>query len=157
MSDTLSPMELLTRRSLDYNKHCKLPPGAYCLVHEEILPTNSMKERATGAIAIGPTANLQGAYRFMSLKTGHIITRREWTVMPVPPEAIERVESMAGDEDMEVVFTYNGATDSTADEDGQLTDENAEEPPNQDQQQDVDEPNPVEPADDENAGVENEK
>ena len=90
MSETLSPMELLTGRSLDYNKHCKMSPGSYCLVHEEHLPRNYMKERATGAITIGPTSTLQGACPFMLLKSGHIITRREWTVMPVPPEASKK-------------------------------------------------------------------
>lgn len=53
VSESLSPMELLTGRSFDFNKHCKLAPGSYCLVHEEHLPRNSMRERATGAIAIG--------------------------------------------------------------------------------------------------------
>ena len=100
VSDTLSPMELLSGRSLDFKKNCVLPPGAYCLVHEEGIPRNSMRERATGAIAIGPTTNLQGSYRFWSLKSGHIITRRQCTVMPVPPEAIDKVEEMAGNSDM---------------------------------------------------------
>ena len=72
ISKTLSPMELLCGRSLDFQKHCALAPGSYCLVHEEHLPRNSMRERATGAIAIGPTANLQGSYRFLSLKSGLI-------------------------------------------------------------------------------------
>ena len=76
VSDTLSPMELLSGNSLDFKKHCQLPPGAYCLVHEEGLPRNSTRERATGAIAIGPTTKLQGSYRFLSLKSGHIITRK---------------------------------------------------------------------------------
>ena len=115
VSSSLSPMELLSGRSLDFKKHCVLPPGAYCLVHEEGVPRNSMRERATGAIAIGPTTNLQGSYRFLSLKSGHIITRREWTVMPVPPEAIEKVEEMAGGGDMTVSFTYRNVNYSTAD------------------------------------------
>ena len=116
VSNTLSPMELLTGRSLDYKKHCVLAPGTYCLVHEEHLPRNSMRERATGAIAIGPTATLQGAYRFLSLRSGHIITRRNWTVMPVPPEAVDRVEQLAGEEgNMEIEFEYRGTTYSTSD------------------------------------------
>ena len=55
VSNTLSPMELLSGRSLDFKRNCQLPPGAYCLVHEEGLSRNSMRERATGAITIGPT------------------------------------------------------------------------------------------------------
>ena len=116
-SDTLSPMELLTGRTLDFNRHCKLAPGTYCLVHEENTPTNTMEERATGAIAIGPTANMQGSYRFLSLRTGQIITRRSWNEMPVTPEAIAIVEEMAGEDgNMVVTFEYRGTTYSTADE-----------------------------------------
>ena len=116
VSNTLSPMELLTGRSLDYKKLCVLAPGTYCLVHEEHLPRNSMRERATGAIAIGPTATLQGAYRFLSLRSGHIITRRNWTVMPVPPEAVDRVEQLAEEEgNREIEFDYRGTTYSTSD------------------------------------------
>ena len=116
-SNTLSPMELLTGRTLDFNKHCKLAPGVYCLVHEENIPTNTMEERASGAIAIGPTTDMQGSYRFLSLKTGHIITRRSWNDTPVTPEAVAKVEEMAGEGgDMIVTFEYRGTTYSTEDE-----------------------------------------
>ena len=37
ISNTLTPMELLCGRSLDFKKHCALAPGTYCLVHEEHL------------------------------------------------------------------------------------------------------------------------
>ena len=35
--------------------------------------------------------------------------------MPIPPEAIEKVEGMAGDGNMDVTFTYQNITYSTAD------------------------------------------
>ena len=155
MSYSLSPMELLTGRSLDYKKHCKLAPGSYYLVHEEHLPRNSMRERATGAIAIGPTSTLQGAYRFLSLKSGHIITRREETNMPVPPEAIEKVELMAGDGDMEVSFVYHTTTYSTADVDAPAEESNEPDERGADENDPPQEENdtaPVEPNDEENAG-----
>ena len=154
VSESLSPMELLTGRSLDYNKHCKLALGSYCLVHEEPLPRNSMRERATGAIAVGPTSTLQSAYRFLSLKSGHIITRREWTVMPVPPEAIEKVEEMAGDGDMEITFTYHTTTYSTSDVNIPPANSELEETGTveNDPPQEIDNPTPVEPNNIENAG-----
>ena len=115
-SESLSPMELLTGRTLDYKKHCQLAPGAYCLVHEDLgVQTNSMKERALGAIAIGPTSNIQGSYRFLSLKSGEIITRRTWDVLPATPEVEEKVHAMAGENgDMTVAFSYRGVSYSTA-------------------------------------------
>ena len=155
VSDTLSPMELLTGRSLDSNKHCKLAPGSYCLVHEEHLPRNSMRERATGAIAIGPTSTLRGAYRFLSLKSGQTITRREWTNMPVPPEAIEKLENMAGDGDMDISFTYHSTTYSTADVDRLTETTNATNEMGTDKNDPPQEENdtaPVEPTMNENAG-----
>ena len=139
-SNTLSPMELLTGRSLDFNKHCKLAPGAYCLVHEETMPTNTMEERATGAIAIGPTSNMQGSYRFLSLRTGQIITRRNWNEMPVTPEAIAKVEEMAGeDRDMVMTIEYRGTTYSTADEAPHDEDKNADTEEGENQNQNINE------------------
>ena len=121
VSDSLSPMELLTGRSLDYNKHCQLAPDTYCLVHEKHVPRNLMRERATGAIAIGPTPSLQGTYHFISLKSGRIITRREWTVIPILPEA--KVEEMTGEGDVNITFDYRGTTYSTHDLEAPLSEE----------------------------------
>ena len=53
-SPTHSPWSLITGRAIDYKKHFCLEPGAFCMVHEENAPTNSMVKRATEAIAIGP-------------------------------------------------------------------------------------------------------
>jgi Reverse transcriptase (RNA-dependent DNA polymerase) len=54
-----------------------------------------MKERNTGAIALSHTGNVQGDYFFMSLETGHRISRHAWTVIPMPQLVINRVEQMA--------------------------------------------------------------
>jgi len=59
VSKTLSPRALITGVQLDHNKHCRLEFGEYVQVHEENHPTNSMQPRATGAISLGSTYNLQ--------------------------------------------------------------------------------------------------
>jgi len=46
---------------------------------------------------LGPTGNLQGTHRFLSLKTGELLARRRWTELPVPSDVIHRVEEMAGE------------------------------------------------------------
>jgi hypothetical protein len=43
ISRRFSPREIILRHKLDYKHHCRAPFGAYCEVHEENLPTNSMK------------------------------------------------------------------------------------------------------------------
>jgi hypothetical protein len=70
ISTQFSPRDLIIRHCLDYKKHCKAPFGAYCKVHKENDPTNSMLTPGTPSICLGPTDNLQGSYHFLSLVTG---------------------------------------------------------------------------------------
>lgn len=51
-----------------------------------------MESRTTGAINIGPTDNLQGACRFLSLKTGELIVRQKWTELPRPLDVIDHLD-----------------------------------------------------------------
>jgi hypothetical protein len=55
-------------------------------VHEEIAPRNGMHPRTKGAIALGPSGNIQGGFKFMALDTGKKITRRCWDVIPMPDQ-----------------------------------------------------------------------
>jgi hypothetical protein len=83
----------VTGQQLDFNKHCKLEFGAYVQTHEQ--HDNSMDSRTIGAIALRPTGNTQGGYFFMSLATGRRITRRSWTALPMPQDVIDRVNTIA--------------------------------------------------------------
>jgi hypothetical protein len=93
ISTMLSPRALVTGQQLDFNKHCKLEFGAYVQTHEQ--HDNSMDSRTIGAIALRPTGNTQGGYFFMSLATGRRITRRSWTALPMPQDVIDRVNTIA--------------------------------------------------------------
>jgi hypothetical protein len=94
----LSPRDIIMgEEKLDYKKVCQLPFGAYVQVHDDLDITNTMESRTTGAINLGPTGNLQGAHRFLSLKTGELLAWRRWTELPVPSDVIHRVEEMAGE------------------------------------------------------------
>ena len=90
-NSNVSPRTLMTGMKLDYSKHCRFPLGSCVQVHDKPSPTNSPTERTVGAIALGPTGNLQGGYKFLNLRTGKRITRRNWTHLPIPIEVIERV------------------------------------------------------------------
>jgi hypothetical protein len=62
--NTYIPRTIMTGTTLDYNKHCRLPFGAYVETHEDNEATNTMVELTRGAICLGPTANFQGSYIF---------------------------------------------------------------------------------------------
>lgn len=95
VSETLSPQEIVLRHRLDFPKHCRAPFGSYCEAHDEPAPTNSMVSRATPAIVLGSTGNLQGTYKFFSLTTGAKIKRRQFTRYPMPDSVIAKVEQFA--------------------------------------------------------------
>ena len=80
----------------DYLLHCRVEFGQYCQVHEDKDRKNSVElERTTGAIALKSSGNIQGGYRFMSLKTGRVLTRQHSTVCPITTQVIERVHQLA--------------------------------------------------------------
>jgi hypothetical protein len=95
ISTQFSPRELIIGHRLDYKKHCHAPFGAYCEVHKENTPTNSMLTRGTQPICLGPTGNCQCSYFFFSLVTGQIIKQRALTELPVPQSVIDRVAHFA--------------------------------------------------------------
>lgn len=93
ISGIISPRELMTGSSIDFNKHCKMEFGEYAQVHEE--HDNSMSTRTVGALAMRPTGNSQGGHLFYSLNTGRILNRNNWTPLPMPKEVIDRVHDLA--------------------------------------------------------------
>jgi hypothetical protein len=93
VSETLSLHEIIYRHKLDFAKHCKSPFGTYCKVHDKPTPTNTMATRSTLAIVFGPTGNLQGTYKFLSLATGKKVKQCAFTPYPMPDLVIKKVEA----------------------------------------------------------------
>ncbi len=87
-------------------KHCKLPFGAYCEVHDEPMLTNTMVTRSTPAIVLGPTGNLQGTYKFFNLATGKKVKRRAFTPYPMPDSVIKKVEAYAKSTALPGIFDF---------------------------------------------------
>ena len=104
VSSSHSPRYFLTGRELEYDKHAVLEFGQYVQSHEE--HTNDMRQRAVGAICLGPTGNHQGAHWFMCLTSGQRIIRYRWTSLPAPQEVIQRVEAMGRQQNMPNKVTY---------------------------------------------------
>ncbi len=44
---------------------------------------------------MGPTGNLQGSYKFMSLTTGKKIARRKFTEMPMTEAVMKQIKKLA--------------------------------------------------------------
>jgi hypothetical protein len=94
ISQTYSPRTIMTGATLDYKKHCRLPFGAYVETHEENKPSNTLKELTWAAICLGPTANFQRSYKFLCLRTGRRITRKQFQELPMPASVIAAVEAL---------------------------------------------------------------
>ena len=95
ISEKWSPRELVSRTKLDTKLHCRAPFGSYCEMHIDPDITNTLEPRTNWAICMGPTGNLQGSYKFLSLATGKKVTQRKFTEMPVTDAVIKQVEEMA--------------------------------------------------------------
>jgi hypothetical protein len=95
----------MTGETLHYKKHLNLQLGQYCQVHEEDQPQNSLLPRTQGAICLGPSGNVQGGYKFMSLATMKQIVRRSWDEIPMPTAVITRVNALGHDQPKQFVFT----------------------------------------------------
>jgi len=72
--------------------------GQYVQVHAREM-NNSMSPRTEGAIALMSAGNLQGSYRFYNLRTGQVVTRANWTVLPISGEVIDYLNSLAAREE----------------------------------------------------------
>ena len=94
----------MTGEQLNFKKHLSLQVGQYCQVHDQETPCNSMAVQTHGAIALSPSGNLQGGFKFMALDTGQKITRYSWDALPAPDVIIKHVNKLG--KDMPVVLTF---------------------------------------------------
>jgi hypothetical protein len=85
----------VSRHKLDAKLHCRAPFRLYCEVHVDPEITNTMDPRTKWAVCLGPTGNLQGSYKCLSLAMGKKVTRIKFTEMLITESIIEQVEKMA--------------------------------------------------------------
>lgn len=95
VSRHLSPLSIVTGvPSPDYAT-MRLEFGTYVQLFQDPTPSNTIAARTLGAIAPTPTGNAHGDYHFLSLATGHRVSRHRWTALPMTDTAIARVEALA--------------------------------------------------------------
>jgi hypothetical protein len=90
-----SPRMILNQSSLDYNKDCTVPFGAYVQANHETVKTNSNVTRTLDSIYLRQAQNQQGGYELMDLNSGLLITRNIIHAIPVTNVVIKAVEAMA--------------------------------------------------------------
>ena len=106
VSSTLSPETIVKGRSMDSRRHCRIPFGGYAQVHA-VNPqqvNNALVSRTVGGVALGPTGNAQGTYKFMSLLTGRLIKGRSFQNLPMPQDVINKVNSLAKHKKSDLIF-----------------------------------------------------
>jgi hypothetical protein len=89
---------IIGEQKLDYKSVCQFPFRAYVQVqfpfrayvqvHDDLDITNMMESRAIRAINLESTGNIQGTHRYLILKTGEMLSCRQWKEFPVPSDFI---------------------------------------------------------------------
>jgi hypothetical protein len=99
-----SPRQIMTSEVVHY-KYCSIPFGCYCQISEEGMQCNSMLARTRGAIALGPSGNVQGGHKFYALDTKSVVVRRQWVRLPMTEAVIACIERLALGQPSQPVFT----------------------------------------------------
>ena len=63
ISKNFSPRDIVTGRSIDFNKHYKAQLGSYVEAHDDIVVTNTQHIRTFPEIYFIPTGNIQGTLK----------------------------------------------------------------------------------------------
>ena len=87
-----TPREIFWDVKLDYLKDLRIGFGDHCEVFDENAD-NSLRQRTVPAIALYPSGNAQGSWKFLSLDTMRVVTRDQYTELPTPVSIIERMNA----------------------------------------------------------------
>ncbi len=103
ISANYSPKQIMSGEVVHY-KFCSLPLRACCQISAEAQPHNSLAPRTQGALALGPSGNVQGGHKFYTLNTGMVVVRRDWKVLPMPPLVIDHIHSKVQGQPAQPIF-----------------------------------------------------
>ena len=87
-----TPREIFWGTKLDYFKDLRIGFGDYCEVFDENAD-NSLRARTVPAIALYPSGNAQGSWKFLSLDSMRVVVRDQYTELPTPPEIIAQMNA----------------------------------------------------------------
>ena len=116
VSLTLSPKAIMSGEQINY-KDYKLPFSSYCQVHEDTEPHTILASHTQSAISLVLSGTSQNTQHFFSLKTGKVITRYAWDVLPMPNGVIE--QTLGHDQAEQLTFT-NGHSATIGDVDPEI-------------------------------------
>jgi len=88
-----SPIELFRGRRINAARELRAGFGDYVQVHVRETD-NTMAPRTEAGIALGTTGNAQSTWRFYSLQSGSVFNRDHFTVLPIPDQVIEHLNSI---------------------------------------------------------------
>jgi hypothetical protein len=100
ISPYYSPRMILHHVTLDYHKHCLYPFGTYVQAANENDPTNSLLPRTLDCLYMRHVPNQQGGHQLLHLPTGKLLTRRAITQVPITPQVIAMVHTLATQQGM---------------------------------------------------------
>jgi hypothetical protein len=106
----LAPREGLTGIKTDFKRDLRVAFGDYCQILERDTDA-SMKQRTVGGIAVLPTGNMSGSVLFLSLWTGKIVARDQFTILPCPKEVIELLNKWCGEKNIDSEFLWEKEND----------------------------------------------
>ena len=88
-----SPRLIVICNKLNWKQHFKMPFFTYCEVPDELDPSNDMTPRTHKGIAIGPTGNIQGTYKFFCMNNDLIPRIQNFTKFNMPDSMIKKVNA----------------------------------------------------------------
>ena len=74
----------------------------------------SMKSRTEDCIVMLPTGNRTGSIKMLSIRTGKLVSRDQFKLLPMPSTVIARLNDMAAREGRKIVTRTNMAYDLVA-------------------------------------------
>ena len=97
-SSHYSPNTIVTKNTIDYNKHCKHKFGEYVQAHHKNKNTSHMTELTIDFIYLRPNNNAQGGHVVMNLCTGQRLSRNRVTRISMTSLVKKIVEKMVTDQ-----------------------------------------------------------
>lgn len=117
ISEYYSPETLVTRKILDFLKHCQCEFGDYVQAYEYTNPRNNMRTRCIDGMYLRPAGNGTGHY-LMDLQTGRDVIRgRKITVIPLTDAVKNVVESMGTKQGFETLKFQKKSSETLLHED----------------------------------------
>ena len=100
-----APIERFMGRKIDFHRDVRAGFGDYVQIKTNPKHMNTSEQRTRGCIVLMPTNNLSGTHALYSLDKGTRINADNWVALPTPDIVIEKMNSIAKEEEKVKVKT----------------------------------------------------